>query len=687
MRFACDTGGTFTDLIVEDEEGRLTMYKAPTVPDDPVQGVLDALSSAADDRGQDLNEMLAAGRMLIHGTTRAVNAIITGTTAKTAFLTTKGHPDILVLREAGRVEPFNFRVPYPEPYISRALTFEISERVDSQGQIVNKLDEKSVLECIDRLRDLEIEAVAVCLLWSITNPVHEIRVGEMLRENLPDVPVTLSHVLNPTLREYRRASSTAIDASLKPLMSSYLAGLTDRLKDAGFYGRTLVLTSQGGMMEAEELARQPIHAINSGPSMAPIAGGRYALMDSSEPCAIVADTGGTTYDVSLVRRGHIPKTHETWIGQPYRGHMTGFPSIDIKSVGAGGGSIAFVDDGGILHVGPKSAGASPGPVCYGKGGREPTLTDACLVLGYIDAEYFLGGSIALDVNAAKSVIGDKIAKPLGLDLMESSSAIVSVATENMVQAISEITVNQGIDPAEAVLVGGGGAAGLNSVFVARRLGCPELLIPETGAGLSAFGALLSELKSEYRRMHFTTSEHWDRESVNNLLDQLTHSANRFIEGPGRDAIDSQIEFSVEARYASQVWEIEVPLRISSFQTNQDLHQVVEDFHEAHEEIFAVKDPDSAVEFVGWNASVSCRLRDGEVGQLSAVASEKLIGGYRQVYFDGVGMAKASVSALHALEVNKIFSGPAIIETPYTTIVIDPETQYRLTAAGNLLIRP
>jgi N-methylhydantoinase A len=329
MRFACDTGGTFTDLIVEDDTGELYMYKAATVPEDPASGVLDALELAASDMSLTLSGLLAKGDILIHGTTHAINAIITKNTAKTAFLTTAGHPDILVLREGGRIEPFNFVAPYPEPYISRSLTFEVSERIDSAGEIHTPLDENKILEIAKKIESQGVEAVAICFLWSIYNPIHELRVGELLKNYLPKIPISLSHQLNPALREYRRASSTAIDASLKPLMGKYLGGLTERLAVEGFSGRTLVLTSQGGMLDASDLAQKPIHAINSGPSMAPIAGRHYASEESDSPNVIIADTGGTTYDVSLVRQGRIPLTKETWIGQPYRGHMTGFPSIDI----------------------------------------------------------------------------------------------------------------------------------------------------------------------------------------------------------------------------------------------------------------------------------------------------------------------------------------------------------------------
>lgn len=686
MRFACDTGGTFTDLIVEDE-GVLTMYKAPTTPEDPVRGVLSALMLASEDRGVPLSELLARGEMLIHGTTYAINAIVTGNTAKAAFLTTQGHPDILVLREGGRIEPFNFYVGYPEPYIPRALTFEVPERINSAGEIVTSLDEAEVIRLTKRLKDQEIEVVAVCFLWSVVNPTHELRVGELLAEHLPGVPYTLSHQLNPTLREYRRASSSAIDASLKPLMTQYLDSLTERLSQAGFQGRTLVLTSQGGMIDAHQLAKKPIHVINSGPSMAPISGRHYASLDSEEPNAIVADTGGTTYDVSLVRHGRIPKTRETWIGQPYRGHMTGFPSIDIKSIGAGGGSIAWVDEGGILHVGPESAGAVPGPVCYGAGGTQPTLTDACLVLGYLDPDFFLGGTMPLDTEAARKVIEESVAKPLGLSFLDAAVAIVGVATENMVQAISEITVNQGIDPAESVLIGGGGAAGFNSVHIARRLGCPCLVIPETGAALSAAGGMMSDLSSEYRSMFFTTSGEWDQNGVNKVLVELERQCQEFLNGPGENAISHKIEFGVEARYASQVWEIEVLVRTNRFNGEDDFKRLVEDFHATHEEIFAVRDPGSVVEFVGWTASISCQLQSEGAGRLKDSSGSTRIAESRAVYFEEVGEVQASIYFMAQLAIDKEMEGPAIIESPFTTIVVDPQARFKRSSSGSLVISP
>ena len=339
--------------------------------------------------------------------------MLTGRTARTAFLTTEGHPDIFLLREGGRVDPFDNTVPFPEPLVPRRLTFEIPERIRADGVVHKPLDEDAVLAVIERLKAAQVEAVGVCLIWSIVNPDHEERVGAFLDAHLPGVPYTLSHRLNPSLREYRRASSACIDASLKPVMTGYLSSLEARLREAGFNGRLLTVTSQGGVVDAADLAATPIHSLNSGPAMAPVAGRVFAAAEGDEDMAIVADTGGTSYDVSLVRKGRIPWTRETWLGPRIRGHMTGFPSVDVRSVGAGGGSIAWVDPGGMLHVGPDSAGSVPGPACYGQGGSEPTVTDAALALGYIDADFFLGGAIALDTDRATAAIAEKIGAPLG----------------------------------------------------------------------------------------------------------------------------------------------------------------------------------------------------------------------------------------------------------------------------------
>ncbi|MSO80498.1 MAG: hydantoinase/oxoprolinase family protein [Alphaproteobacteria bacterium] len=688
MRFAVDTGGTFTDLIVEDDEGGLHMFKAATTPDDPIRGVVDVMQVAADGLGMKLDALLGRGSMFIHGTTHAINAIVTGNTAKTAFLTTEGHRDILVFREGGRMEPFNFTVPFPEPYVPRALTWEVPGRILADGSEMRPVDEAAVVRAIAEMKAKGVQAVAVCLLWSIVNPAHERKVGDLLAKHLPGVPFTLSHELNPSLREYRRASSAAMDASLKPQMTAYMRNLTGRLAAAGFTGRVLIVTSQGGVMDADTIAGTPIHLINSGPSMAPVSGRWFAQADEGSDTAVIADTGGTTYDVSLVRRGRIPWTRETWLGQPYRGHMTGFPSVDVKSIGAGGGSIAWVDDGGMLHVGPQSAGAVPGPACYGHGGTRATVTDATLALGWLDPAFFLGGAMKLDADAARRVVTDTVAKPMGLSTEEAAAAIVAIATENMVQAIVDITVNQGIDPREAILIGGGGAAGLNSVWIGRRLDSPRVVIPEVGAALSAAGALMSDLSSQYHRTFFAESAHFDRDSVNLVLDELEKRCQAFIDGPGRGSIAQTIEFIAEARYPEQVWEIEVQLPRRRFESDADVQALVQAFHKVHEDIFAIADPDSGIEVVGWGATVSCRLREGAGGALVHRGAAKGSGqGTRRVYFAGHGFVEAQVRRFEAMAAGERIDGPAIVESAFTTVVLDPDSWAERRPSGSLSIVP
>jgi N-methylhydantoinase A len=687
MRFGVDTGGTFTDLVVEDDRGALHMFKAPTTPDDPIHGVLDALRVAAKALGMELSELLGRGETFIYGTTHAINAIITGNTARTAFLTTAGHPDVLTLREGGRSEPFNFTIPYPEPYVPRSLTFELPGRILSDGSVAEPFDEAAMVDIVEAMKRQRVEAVAVCLLWSIVNPAHELLTGALLDRHMPGIPYTLSHRLNPTLREYRRASSACIDASLKPMMAAYMERLTRDLRASGLTGRVLVITSQGGVIAAAEVAAKPIHLINSGPSMAPISGRHFAEVDEGGETAIIADTGGTTYDISLVSRGRIPWTRETWIGQPFRGHMTGFSSVDVKSVGAGGGSIAWVDDGGMLHVGPKSAGAAPGPACYGKGGAQPTVTDAAVVLGYIDPAFFLGGAIRLDAAMARAAVETHVGRRLGLSAEDAAIAIIDVVTENMVQAIMEITVNQGIDPGRAILVGGGGAAGINSVLIARRLASPCLLIPEVGAALSAAGALMSDLTSLFHATHFCQTRQFDYAGANAVLHGLKERCRAFIAEQGAGTYSQTIQFSIEARYPEQVWEINVPLPIDRFSGPDDIAALEQAFHKAHEEIFAISDPNSPVEVVGWSATAICRIREKATGSLAAQAVSGAVDGVRSAYFAGHGRIDARIRRFEAMKTDESVSGPAIIESAVTAVVVNPGAVAVRRASGSLSITP
>jgi N-methylhydantoinase A len=685
VRISVDIGGTFTDLVLEDD-GRLQLAKAPTVPDDPAVGILDVLAAAAQARGTTRADLLTATDTFVHATTRGLNAVLTGTTARTAFLTSAGHPDVLLLREGGREDPFDFTVPFPEPYVPRSLTFEVPGRLTASGDELAPLDRAEVEVIAERLRAAEVEAVGVCLLWSTVNPAHELAVGEVLAERLPDVPHTLSHGLNPSLREYRRASSACIDASLKPLMSRYLQDLGTRLEDAGFGGRLLVVTSSGGVVDANDVVRAPILSINSGPSMAPVAGREYAAADTGSGEVIVADAGGTTYDVTLVRDGQIPWTRSAWVGPRFTGHMTGLPSIDVKSVGAGGGSIAWVDPGGLLHVGPQSAGSVPGPACYGRGGTDATVTDAAVVLGHLDPAAFSGGALPLDAAAAAAAVRRAVGEPLGLDAVEAAAAILRLTTEQMVRAIEEICLEQGIDPAGSVLVGGGGAAGLNAVAVAQRLGCAQLVLPGVAAALAAAGALMSDLTAAFAATVPTTSDAFATEAVNDALAALEVRTAGFAERAGTGGGEPTVDLYAEARYPQQIWELEVPLRAARFGSAADVEAFVEDFHGVHETVLGIADPDSPVEVVGWGARVRCPLQD-RAGLLTAVADEAPSARpEREAYAEEVGMVPTPVRVLGSLGADEVVEGALLVEAAFTTVVIPKGAAARRGPSGSLVVQ-
>ena len=677
---ACDTGGTFTDLVVWSDGERLGVYKAHTDPADPPSGIIDALGQAAAAHGLTLEQFLGATTALIHGTTHSINAIITSRTARTAFLTSAGHPDILLLREGGRDDPFDAHSPFPEPYVPRALTFEIPGRIGADGAEVIPLDESAVRATAAELKGRGVEAVGVCLLWSIVNGRHELAVEAILAEVLPGVPVTLSHQLNPSIREYRRALSTCIDASLRPLMEGYLKSLEQRLRSNGFSGELSLLTAQGGISAAQDVAHAPILTLNSGPAMAPIAGNFIA--GSPDGTVIVADTGGTTYDISIVRGGAIPRTRETRIGDPRCGLITGFPSIEIKSIGAGGGSIAWIDAGGLLHVGPHSAGSTPGPAAYGRGGRHPTFTDACLVLGYIDPAYFLGGRDQLDRNAAAAAIERDVAGPLGCSVGEAALAILEVVTENMAQAIIEMALEQGVDPSKALLIGGGGAAGLNSVFIAQRLGCRQLLVPELGPALSAAGALIGDLSWEFREVGVLATDAFDETRANAIITALRKRAQGVL--AGRDGATHDISFSVEARYARQAWDIEVALPLERFAGAADLDTLCEAFHAEHERLFTYRDERSPIEIINWTVRVRCRPG----GRPTALRLRERIDRtqtFRAILLPDVGQVDAPVLSLAGVPKDRTVPGPILVETPFTSIVVAAGWSARRTANGDLML--
>jgi N-methylhydantoinase A len=685
-RISVDTGGTFTDMVVLDQDGEFYVGKALTTPDRISEGMFNALEVVAEHFGTTPTDMLAATELVIYGTTRATNAIVTKQTARTAFLTTTGFRDVLVFKEGGKHGPHDYSYDYPQPYIPRRHTFEIDERIGSAGEVVRPMDEAQARAVIENLKVRGFEAIAVSLLWSIANEAHEKRLGELIEEILPGVPYTLSHQLAPILREYRRASATAIDASLKPLMQAHLRQMQTDLKESGFAGDLLISTSVGGCQEVESLVARPINTLKSGPAMAPVAARAYSAMEHMGGDVIVCDTGGTTFDVGLVRDGYLVYSRDSWLGPLWTGDIMGTSTVDVRSVGAGGGSIAWVDPGGLLRVGPQSAGSIPGPACYGSGGDQPTVTDAALVLGYIDPDYFNGGRLSLDRDAAVTVIS-KLAETLGKGVDETANAIMVIANELMIKAIGEITVNDGLNPRESVIVAGGGAAGFNIMPIAQELGCDTVILPRTASALSACGMQYSSIVFEATRSRFTDSQNFDREGANRALDEIEAELMAFRDslGTAKDA-SIEIEFFAEARYRAQVWELDTAMPKPRLANDADVAELVEAFHQTHERVYAVRDEDSPVECVNWKGRISIRPFDPPPApEPTSLENTPGAATERECFFGGDARVATPIFRGPDLVTGDKVKGPAIIEEPTTTIVIYPGMSARLSAAGNYIL--
>lgn len=692
FHLAVDVGGTFTDVVGSDESGRIWFGKALTDTSRAYAGIEGAIGDICNQAGLELRDLLANCDVLLYGTTRATNAIVESRTARTAMIVTRGFRDILSLREGGKLEPFNYGMTYPDPYVPRSLTWEIDERTSSDASILRPLDEQSVKEALTSALQEGIEAIGVCLLWSMLNPTHELRVGTLIKEIAGEVmPFTLSHSLNPIVREYRRASSTAIDASLKPLMQKHLRVLEDDLMEAGFRGSLLVATSFGGAWQVADAVEKPIYMVGSGPSMAPRAAVHLAereLEIEPQRDMVICDVGGTTFDVSVVSEGLISRTSEAWLGDKFTGHMLGISCVNVRSLGAGGGSIAWVDPGRLLRVGPRSSGARPGPVAYGLGGTEPTMTDAAVALGYIAHGYFFGGRLDLQVEAARDAIAQRVAKPLELSVEAAAAGILRVASELMVAAIKDVTVNQGIDPRKANLVAGGGAAGLNILPIAAELECPSVIVPRAAGVLSAYGGHYSDIVTEIRRTFYQESTQLHFEATNRVLSQLEAEMDDFGERlPVRPA-SIRKEFLVEARYSHQLWELAVPLPSERITARAEVVQIVNAFHDLHERYYAVREGTDRIEFLTWVGRVTVDYGhpapEGHGSEPLSGKKAPTIGEW-PAYFEGHSFLTTPRFDGRILEPGQEIHGPSLILEPTTTLVVYPEWVARVSRASNYLL--
>lgn len=681
FRISVDTGGTFTDVVVSDaRSGRLTIGKALTTPERSFKGLSAAIANAADNLGLSFDDLLRQTTLLVYGTTRATNAIVERKTARTALLVTQGFPDTLIYRQGGKFKTTEVTQTIPAPYIPRRLTFEIPERINAEGGVEQALDMDSLRGTLMRLKALEVEAIAVSFLWSIANPAHEQAVGQAIEAMLPGMPYTLSSDLNPIIREFPRTSSTAIDASLKPLMQAHLRDVETDLVAAGFTGELLVSASSGGVMHIADMVRKPIYMAKSGPAMAPLAGIAYTGAEGISGDVIIVDTGGTTFDVSLIRSGTIKYSRDTWLEAERTGTLLGIATVDIRSVGAGGGSIGWIDPGGLLRVGPQSAGSVPGPACYGRGGTEPTVTDSAVVLGYIDPERFLGGRMKLDKPAAIAAV-KTVADRLGKPVEETAAAILKLASETMIKAIEDITINDGVHPGDSVVVAGGGAAGLNVLSIARSLNCKSVIVPKTAGAISASGSQFSDIAIDFSGSSFTTTARYDPSGPRKLFAALSARAAQFEDDlRGRGVTEFDRRLFVQARYEGQQFEMEVELPIGWLDTADDIAALRQRYDAQSRRLYAIARADVPIEAITWRLRVSAELPKPDIGWAAAQGAP--VARVNDAFFNGHGFVRTAIYDGTTLPSGFEIAGPAIIEEPTTTIVVDPGMRGRLSAKGN-----
>ncbi len=679
-RIGIDVGGTFTDFLVIDEYGKSEVFKTLTVPHSPTDGVFEGLKKIAQSKHISQDELLAQVTHIIHGATITTNAVITEKGARTAFITTRGFRDMLMMRRGIKSDnQYDYTVPQLSPLIPRHRTFEVTERVDYQGEELIPLAENEVREIAAFLQTQSIEAVALSYLWSFNNPGHEQRTAQILREELPDAYISISSEIIPQIRVYERNSTTALNAYVGPILARYLSTLQQRLEAGGFAGTLLIMQSNGGVMSPELTSRFAVNTLFSGPAGGPEAGIFYGKLQHIDNL-ITIDMGGTSFDVALVEKGKpITTTEEEIVG-----HRVALPTLDIHTIGAGGGSIAYIDKSGLLAVGPQSAGADPGPVCYGRGGSEPTVTDADLLLGYLDPDFFAGGEIKLNVEAARQAMRTKIAEPLNLTVEAAAEGVYWLVNTNMASAVRFVSIERGKDPREFALVVAGGAGPIHAGAIAHELEIPLVIIPRESSVFCAAGMLMSNVKHDYVRTFTRVMSDDTINEANALLSEMATQAQETLLSEGIREQDIVIRASVDMRYIGQFHEVEVGTDGSLLSAEA----LAQEFHKEHDALFGHSVPGAPVEMInvrirseGITSKPTFEMRP-DMGSDSKHALKT----HRQAYFSGGKYATPVYDGLLLHHGNSV-AAPAIIEQPTTTIVVPPGYQMICDQYENYIVHP
>ncbi|MCC7412018.1 MAG: hydantoinase/oxoprolinase family protein [Gammaproteobacteria bacterium] len=681
-----DIGGTFTDLVAIDARGGRTVVKTPTTPSDQSVGMLNALKEAAARLEIDFADFLSRVDRICHGTTVTTNAVIVRSGARVGMLTTRGLRDTIEVRRGMRELQYlyDYTYPQPEPLCPRNLRMPITERLQADASVHKPLAEDEVRAAARELGRQNVEAVAICFLWSFRNPAHELRAAQICREELPQAYLSLSHEIAPILGEYLRFQTTVMNAYVGPTIRRYMTAMEKTLRDAGYRGPLLIVTSSGGVLSPQAIVPKAAVTLTSGPASGPIAAtwyGEHYGMDNF----ITMDMGGTSFDTALVRNRQVPVRAEQTVADVY--HI-GLPTVDVHAIGAGGGTVAWLDEAGGLHVGPRSQGADPGPACYLRGGTEPTVTDANLVLGRLNPDYFVGGHMALDKNAAVAAIR-RIAEPKGMSVEDMARAILRISVAKMADATEVISVRRGENPREYTLLVGGGAGPGHAAEIARVMGVRKVLIPRESSIFCAVGGLIADIRHDHLASIETPARALDWEQLNARLAAMRAEADHLLAEDGIAPADRLYSVAADMKYIGQYHEISIdwPARDELAYAATDLPEIERLFHERHETLYAHHDP--------LEQTFVSNLKLTAIGRVPPVRREpvarstagpgEFLRSEREVWFEETGFAPAPVYDGDRLLAGIRLPGPCIVEQATTTTVVPPGYTLEVLEYGDFLI--
>ena len=684
-RLGIDAGGTFTDFVLADQSGEVRLYKALSTPSDPTLAIRNGLELMTGDLGISARDIISNCDLCINGTTVGLNALIQHKGAKTGLICTAGHEDSIEIRLGHKEDGYRYDPEYPPAVmlVPRYLRRGVRERILSTGEIRTPMAEEDVVAACELFAGEGVETVAISFVWSVLDPRHERRAAEIVREMLPDVILTVGSELYPQIREYTRTSTAVTNAYLAPILKRYVRAIDGYFRDLGTRNPVRYFQSNGGLAIGQAMTDRSVYAINSGPASAPAAG-LYVAAPFKKKNVITVDMGGTSFDITLTKDGltNINKNID------FLRYRIGVPMIHVETLGAGGGSIGWIDSMGLLQVGPQSAGAEPGPACYGRGGEEPTVSDANLVLGYLNPDGLVGGRLPLDRESAVKAIRTRVAEPLGMSLERAAYGMFTIVNANMVNGIRRVSVERGYDPRDFVLVGAGGATAAHITSLAREMGIDTVILPKLASGLCAFGQIISDVKYNYMataplRLDNTAA----CKRINTLFKEIEKTGIRHLKDDGFPKTKIGIQRSLDMRYVGQVHECTV--EIGTFEINGRTIETVKDaFHKRHEELYTYCERHNAVEVVNIESTLYGHVDNPKPPRIGKGAPlDKALKGHRKAIFSADGkQVRTPVYDGDRLGAGATVTGPAIIEEVTTTIVLEPGWSARLDASGSYLIK-